>query len=184
MLFKMKFSVQILAFLFMLTSALSALARTATPAELDQLATTIKDYESALKGNDVDKILTTLPPQLFQQLAKQAHIDESQIHQLVKDQLKQMTSTVTLDEIKIDFAHKRSGELDDGSPYYIIPLELAVTNQDNNKMKLESAFIALLYQNQWYLVRGDNAGFLDVMKTAFPGFEKIVIDPPKIQKLH
>lgn len=183
MFFRMKI-LQILAIMFMLTSTSSAFARTATPTELDQLATTIKDYEKALKGNDVDKIFLTLPPQVFQQLAKQTHIDESQIHRLVKDQLKQMTSTVTLDDIKIDFDHKRSGELDDGSPYYIIPIKLAATNRDKNKMMLESAFIALLDQNQWYLVRGDNAGFLDIMRTAFPGFEKITIDPPKMEKLH
>ena len=94
--------------------------------------------------------------------------------------MKQLAATYKVDKITISQSRKRSGEFNDGTPYFVIPSEFIITANNQDKKRVKGELVAILDNNQWYFVRGDDATTLSTMTELFPGFEKIKLSMPEV----
>lgn len=173
----------IIGFTVLLSSIMVANARSATDEELKMLTDATNDYANALQSANFDAVLNAIPPRIIQQLASQSKVDQEQFRQIMVNQMKQLATTYKVDNITIGQSKKRSGEFEDGTPYYIIPTDFVITSNGTEKNQIKGELVAILDNNHWYFVRGDDATTLSTMSAAFPGFEKIKLTAPEVKKL-
>lgn len=157
-------------------------AYTITNQELTTLEKAISAYSEAIQNADTDAILNAIPPQIIDSLATKKNISKSQFQQIIKKQIEQLVENYKIESIHIDPKQKREGKLDNGIPYFVIPVEL-VTVTNTGKCCIQTEIIALLYNSQWYFIRGNDEAILNISNEAFPGLEKIKINPQKITKI-
>lgn len=173
----------IIVFSIFFSGAIAANARSATNEELKMLNDATNNYANALQTANFDAVLNAIPPRIIQKLAAQSKVDQEQFRQIMVNQMKQLAETYKVDTITIGQSKKRAGEFDDGTPYYIIPTDFVITTNETEKNQINGELVAILDNNQWYFVRGDDATTLSTMSAAFPGFEKIKLSAPEVKKL-
>lgn len=172
----------IIVFLILLNGTILANARSATDDELNMLTNATNNYANALQSANFDAVLNAIPPRILEKLAAQSKVDQEQFRQIMVSQMKQLAQTYKVDSIAIGQAKKRAGEFDDGTPYYIIPIDFVIITNGTEKNQIKGELVAILDNNQWYFVRGDDATTLSTMSAAFPGFEKIKLTAPEVKE--
>lgn len=155
-------------------------ARSASDAEVKMLAEATKTYTTALQAADFDAVFNAIPPRIVDKLAVQSKLAKDQFRVIMVNQMKQLATAYKVEKITIDQSKKRAGSFDDGTPYYIIPSEFIINANGTEKKRIKCELIAILDNNQWYFVRGDDATTLVTMTEAFPGFEKIKLAVPEV----
>ncbi|MCZ2204357.1 hypothetical protein [Bartonella sp. A05] len=173
--FRVFFSV-ILCFSFIIsaiqiTSAVQAYI--ITNEELITLEKASFAYSKALQEADANAILNAIPPQIIDRLAAEKNFNKSQFQKIMKSQIEQLAKNYKIENITIDKTRRREGKLDNGMPYFVIPLEFAIINNGEKKCCMQTEVIALLDNNHWYFIRNNNKAILDITNQVFPGLEKI-----------
>ena len=174
----------IVGFSIVFCGLIPADARSATDAEVKMLSDATNNYATALQTSNFDAVLNAIPPRIIQTLAAQSKVDQEQFRQIMVSQMKQLAQIYKVDKITISQSKKSAGEFEDGTPYYIIPTDFVITTiNDNNKNQVKGELVAILDNNQWYFVRGDDATTISTMSAAFPGFEKIKLSAPEVKPI-
>ncbi|WP_273758261.1 hypothetical protein [Bartonella sp. AU55XJBT] len=140
-------------------------------------------YSKALKNADADTILNAIPPQIINHLTAKKNLSQSQFQQIMKGQIEQLAENYKIESIHIDQKQKREGKLDNGIPYFVIPVELVTTTNAGKKCSIQTEIIALLHNNQWYFIRGNDDAILNIIDKVFPGLEKVKTNPLKVTKI-
>ncbi|WP_208438332.1 hypothetical protein, partial [Bartonella taylorii] len=98
-----------------------------TDEELINLKKEISIYNKALKEIDSNTILNAIPPKIIESLAIKKHLNKAQLKQIIKGQIEQLEKNYKTENVKIDQAQKREGNLDDDIRDCVMPLEIAIT---------------------------------------------------------
>lgn len=174
----------LLSFSLLAGTGIAANARPATNAEIKLLSDSTQAYATALQTANFDAVLNEIPPRILEKLAEQSKVSKDQFRQIMVDQMKQLAATYKVDKITISQSRKRSGEFNDGTPYFVIPSEFIITANNQDKKRVKGELVAILDNNQWYFVRGDDATTLSTMTELFPGFEKIKLSMPEVSNVN
>ncbi|WP_455479970.1 hypothetical protein V4B17_02820 [Bartonella sp. B23] len=140
-------------------------------------------YSKAIQNADANAILNAIPPQIINSLTAKKNLSKSQFQQIMKSQIEQLAENYKIESIHIDKKQKREGKLDNGIPYFVIPVEFVTTTNAGKKCSIQTEVIALFYNNKWYFIRGNDEAILNITSEAFPGLEKIKVNPQKITKI-
>ncbi|WP_375649868.1 hypothetical protein [Bartonella sp. OT172YNZD] len=158
-------------------------AHTITNHKLTALEKATSAYSKALKNADANVILNAIPPQIINRLTAKKNLNQSQFRQIMKSQIERLAESYKIETINIDQKQKREGTLDNGTPYFVIPVELVTTTNAGKKCSIQTEIIALLHDNQWYFIRGNDEALLNITNELFPGLKKVKINPQKITKI-
>ncbi|PIT70571.1 hypothetical protein [Bartonella tribocorum] len=158
-------------------------AHTITNQKLTALETATSAYSKALKNADADAILNALPPEIINSLTAKKNLSQSQFRQIMKSQIEQLAENYKIESIHIDQKQKREGTLDNGIPYFVIPVELVTKANVGKKCSIQTEIIALFHNNQWYFIQANDEAILSITNKVFPGLEKVKINPQKITKI-
>ncbi|WP_330169021.1 hypothetical protein [Bartonella grahamii] len=158
-------------------------AHTITNQKLTALEKATSAYSKALKNADANAILNAIPPEIINSLTAKKNLSQSQFRQIMKSQIERLAESYKIETINIDQKQKREGTLDNGTPYFVIPMELVTTTNAGKKCSIQTEIIALLYNNQWYFIRGNDKTLLNITNELFPGLEKVKINPQKVTKI-
>ncbi|WP_142416837.1 hypothetical protein [Bartonella massiliensis] len=140
-------------------------------------------YSEALQNADANAILDAIPPQIINSFTTKKNLSQSQFRQIMKSQIEQLTKNYKIETIHINQEKRREGELDNGVLYFVIPVELVTTTNSGQKCSIQTEIIALFDHPQWYFIHGNEKALLNITTEAFPGLEKIKINPIKITKI-
>ncbi|MET3590081.1 hypothetical protein ABID23_001179 [Bartonella silvatica] len=158
-------------------------AYTITNQKLIDLEKAAFAYSKAIQDADVDAILNAIPPQIINSFTAQKKFSKSQFQQIMKSQMEWLAKNYKIESIHIDQKQKREGELDNGIPYFVIPVEFVTTTNSGKKCSIQTEIIALLDNDKWYFIRGNDEAILNITSEAFPGLEKIKTNPQKVTKI-
>ncbi|CAK01800.1 hypothetical protein [Bartonella tribocorum] len=158
-------------------------AHAITNQKLTALENATSFYSKALKNADANAILNAIPPEIINSLTAKKNLSQSQFRQIMKSQIEQLSENYKIESIHIDQKQKREGTLDNGIPYFVIPVELVTTTNSGKKCSIQTEIIALFHNNQWYFIRGNDEAILSITNEVFPGLEKVKINPQKITKI-
>ncbi|WP_375671103.1 hypothetical protein [Bartonella sp. SD1336NMGDW] len=158
-------------------------AHTITNQKLIALEKAASAYSKALKNADANVILNAIPPQIINRLTAKKNLSQSQFRQIMKSQIERLAESYKIETINIDQKQKREGTLDNGTPYFVIPVELVTTTNAGKKCSIHTEIIALLHDNQWYFIRRNDETLLNITNELFPGLEKVKINPQKVTKI-
>ncbi|EJF84643.1 hypothetical protein MCU_00221 [Bartonella elizabethae Re6043vi] len=140
-------------------------------------------YSEALQNADANAILNAIPPQIINSLTDKKNLSQSQFRQIMKSQIERLTERYKIESIHINQEKRREGELDNGVLYFVIPVEFVTITNSGQKCSIQTEIIALFDHPQWYFIHGNEEALLNITTEAFPGLEKIKINPLKITKI-
>ncbi|KEC54516.1 hypothetical protein [Bartonella koehlerae] len=158
-------------------------AYTITSPKLTTFEKAASAYSKALQNADANAILNAIPPQIINSLIAKKNLNKSQFQQIMKSQIQRLAENYKIESIQINQKKKREGTLDNGIPYFVIPVNFITTTNSGKKRSIQTEVIALFSDNQWYFIRGNDEAILNITNDAFPGLEKIKINPQKITKI-
>ncbi|WP_019218785.1 hypothetical protein [Bartonella florencae] len=158
-------------------------ASTITNQKLITLEQAAFAYSKAIQNADANAILNAIPPQIINSLIAKKKFSKSQFRQIMKSQIEQLAENYKIESIQINQKQKREGKLDNGISYFIIPVEFVTKTNSGKKCSIQTEIIALLENDKWYFIRGNDEAILNITSEAFPGLEKIKINPQKITKI-
>ncbi|WP_273760544.1 hypothetical protein [Bartonella sp. ML70XJBT.G] len=140
-------------------------------------------YSKAIQNADANAILNAIPPQIIDSLTTKKKFSKSQFQLIMKSQIEQLAENYKIESIHIDQKQKREGKLDNGIPYFVIPVEFVTITNTGKKCSIQTELIAILDNDKWYFIRGNDEAILNITSEAFPGLEKIKVNPQKITKI-
>ncbi len=140
-------------------------------------------YSEALQNADANVILNAIPPEIINSLTAQKNLSQSQFRLIMKSQIEQLAEHYKIESVHINQEQRRVGELDNGVLYFVIPVEFVTTTNSGQKCSIQTEIIALFDHSQWYFIHGNEEALLNITTEAFPGLEKIKINPLKITKI-
>jgi hypothetical protein len=155
-----------------LSLLLPAAAREVTEAEKSALAATIAAYDGAMRANDMQHIMGTLPPPILEAMAAQFSISVDQLIAAAAMEMRQVMQTVLLVSYGMDSSAVTYAELADGMPYALIPTESVIQIPGTGKIRTRSETLALIDRGTWYLLRVD-ASQLPLLVQVYPGFAAV-----------
>jgi hypothetical protein len=153
-----------------------AAARDVTDAERTALTDTVASFDTAMRTNDMERVIGTIPPKVLQTIADTAGVSIDDLKAAVAAQSAEAMQSVTLDSFSMDMEKAEYKELPDGSPYALIPTETVMSVGDN-KMKATSETLAILDEGTWYLLRVDDQQQVSILKQVYPGFADVEFTP-------
>jgi len=144
-------------------------ARALNDSERASLSATVSDFNGAIKAANIDRISQTVPPRIFDLLAKKANIDAAVIRETMTRMLKSTMDETPFEAFSMDMARATFKETPNGDPYALIPTEvsLAVGGQ---RFKVSTHTLALLDGETWYLVRVSEEQQVALLREAYPNF--------------
>ncbi|MET3559940.1 hypothetical protein ABID39_000624 [Bartonella japonica] len=158
-------------------------AYTITDPKLIDLEKAIFSYSKAIQDSDANVILDAIPPQIIDSLTAKKKFSKSQFQQIMKNQIKRLGENYKIESVRIDQAQRREGKLDNGIPYFVIPVEFVAITNAGKKCSIQTEVVALFDNNKWYFIPSNDETILNITNEAFPGLEKIKINPQKITKI-
>ncbi|AQS41216.1 MAG: Hypothetical protein BHV28_05050 [Candidatus Tokpelaia hoelldobleri] len=162
-----------------------AAAREATEAEMKMLGEAVQVYKTATEKGDVDGVLAkAMSARMFTETAafSKTFGEEATVEDLraqTRDVLVQMSKHIVISDVDIVLEKAQARELDDGTPYFIMPYAYTVKS-GTQKKRISQDMIAVLDDGQWYLITVSNPRQKAVLGKAYPGLDKLGIKKPLV----
>jgi len=171
---------------FILTGNVSPVfARQANEAELKMLGDAVQSYKTATETGDVDGVLAkAMSPGMLRETAAFSKtfgeaVTEEALRAQTRDVLVQMSKHITIHDVDIALEKAQAKELDNGTPYFIIPYAYIIES-GGQKKRISQDMIAVLDDGQWYLITVSNSGQKIVLGKVYPGLDRLDIKKPVV----
>jgi hypothetical protein len=173
----------LVAVLALVLAAGTALVRPLSDEESGQLAATVEAFDAAMRGNDYETVVKTIPPRVMAYIAKQAGVEVEALRQIVIAQMKATLAEVKLLSFGMDLAKAEHRELPNGEPYVLIPTETVMDTGEGGKMVARSYTVALNDEGVWYLLRVNDAQQVAIMRQVYPEFAGVEFPGGSVEAL-
>jgi len=157
------------AIVLILALAGASHARSLNDAEKTSLSTTVSDFNGAIKSANIERISQTVPPRIFDLLAKKTNVDAAVIRQTMMNLLKSTMEEAPFEDFSMDVEHAAFKETQQGEPYALIPTNVSL-NVEGQRFKVSTHTLALLDGETWYLVRVSEEQQVALLREAYPNF--------------
>lgn len=152
---------------------LATAARDLTETESAKLAETVKRFDAAMAATDFGALVKTIPPRILQYLAKKGGGTEEQMSKAIADAMAEAFATVSIASFAMKLPEADHRELSDGTPYLFIPTETVVAVKGGDKILVRSQTLAMMDENEWYLLRTSDAQQTTVLIEVYPEYKGI-----------
>ena len=161
------------ALALLLMTALPAAASQITASQKDELAERVTAFDTAIRANDVAKILQVTPPRIYDFLSEQAGMPVEELQKLVVEQMSEVMKDVEVRELAMDISNAKYLTTPDGTDYALVPSHFVMSMPEIGVIETNSHTLALRDNDQWYLLRIDNPQQLLIMKQVYPSFKNV-----------
>jgi len=165
------------SFAVLLLALVPATAREFTDAEKAELATAVADFNTAMTNQDWATVMGIVPPKILEKFAGDAGITQEQLLEQMATLMEQSLATVTIDSFGMDLENATYSETDDGTPYALIPTETVIGLGEQGQMRATSQTLGMFEEGEWYLVRTEDAATLDALKSIYPSYASLEVEP-------
>ena len=156
-----------------LLSSPVARARPLDTKEKVALAATVQEFDTAMRGDDYERIIQTVPPKVISSIAKKAGTTVEELNHLMVEQMKTVLKDAKIKSFAMDPESAEYKELSSGAPYALIPTTTVIALPDNKRFKEKSHTLALLDDGKWFLLRVSDASQLLIMREVYPEFSGV-----------
>jgi len=151
----------------LLTAAAPGFAEVLPAAQQQALTERIDSFDTAVRANDIDGIMGVVPPKVLDRLASQFGLSVDQLIGEMQKQINEVMTDVKIESFGMD-AKKVDFVTESGLTYGLIPTESVIDLGPAGKLRSTTTTVALLEDDNWYLVRIDNSEQIDVIKQVYP----------------
>jgi hypothetical protein len=163
-------------FLGLFLSFASAPASYAKSFQADQivlLEKTVKQFSDDMSAFNMEGVLKTMPPKLWEFIKTNNKVDDAQLMAAVSTAMKQAFAKVELVGFKLDAKAATTETLADGTQYMLLPTETRMRLQPGEVIVVKSQTLALFEEGKWYFVRIDDAQQKKILTAVYPSFQSV-----------
>ena len=153
--------------------SIPAFGREATDAESESLKLVVEDFNAALKGSDYDRVIDLIPPKFLPFVASKSGIPLEELRKLMIAQMSSLMSSTKFDSFSMEMDALEQAQLEDGSPYFLIPTLSVIDLGDKGLLKSRTTTLAVLDKGRWYLARIENDEQVKILVGAYPAFAEV-----------
>jgi hypothetical protein len=173
-----------------LKHALFALALTLSPAFAEDMPDDVRGVLTAEVANfgqkfndgDMTAIFDYMPAKVIENLAAQAGISQKELFAAMQAEIDSAMSQVTIEDFSMDMDTASWQMTPDGSiGYALIPTVTDMTVEGMGKVHATGETLAFAEDDQWYLVRVDDASQAQMLIGAYPAFDGVTFTPGKME---
>lgn len=163
-----------------------ALALTVSPACADEmpddlrtvLTAEVANFGQQFNDGNMGAIFDYMPVKVIENLTAQAGISQEDLFAAMQTEIDSAMSQVTIDDFSMDMDTASWQMTPDGSiGYALIPTVTDMTVEGMGKVHATGETLAFQEDDQWYLVRVDDASQAQLLTTAYPAFEGVTFTP-------
>lgn len=167
--------------LFLLVAiAHPALARDLSPAEQDSLRTRIERFSTALNAQDFELVGTTVPPKIFEFIARDAGVTVEQLRGALTTQMQMALAAVKITEFTMDAQAITLAQTPDGTPYALVPTK-TVMETGGQTIEAKSHTLALIDGADWYLLKVSDQQQVTILRKVYPSFAEVEFPDDSMQ---
>lgn len=167
--------------LFLLVAiAHPALSRDLSPAEQDSLRTRIERFSTALNAQDFELVGTTVPPKIFEFIARDAGVTVEQLRGALTTQMQMALAAVKITEFTMDAQAITLALTPDGTPYALVPTK-TVMETGGQTIEAKSHTLALMDGADWYLLRVSDQQQVTILRKVYPSFAEVEFPDDSMQ---
>lgn len=167
--------------LFLLVAiAHPALSRDLSPAEQDSLRTRIERFSTALNAQDFEFVGTTVPPKIFEFIARDASVSVEQLRGALTTQMQMALAAVKITEFTMDTQAITLAQTPDGTPYALVPTK-TVMETGGQTIEAKSHTLALMDGADWYLLRVSDQQQVTILRKVYPSFAEVEFPEDSMQ---
>ncbi|CUX46739.1 MULTISPECIES: hypothetical protein [Agrobacterium tumefaciens complex] len=167
--------------LFLLVAiAHPALSRDLSPAEQDSLRTRIERFSTALNAQDFELVGTTVPPKIFEFIARDASVSVEQLRGALTTQMQMALAAVKITEFTMDTQAITLAQTPDGTPYALVPTK-TVMETGGQTIEAKSHTLALMDGADWYLLRVSDQQQVTILRKVYPSFAEVEFPEDSMQ---
>lgn len=167
--------------LFLLVAiAHPALSRDLSPAEQDSLRTRIERFSTALNAQDFELVGTTVPPKIFEFIARDAGVSVEQLRGALTTQMQMALAAVKITEFTMDTQAITLAQTPDGTPYALVPTK-TVMETGGQTIEAKSHTLALMDGADWYLLRLSDQQQVTILRKVYPSFAEVEFPDDSMQ---
>lgn len=147
-------------------------AREPTDLERQDLAVAVGKFDMAMRGSNLEAIPDSMPPKLFEHIARMGNVSVDQLRNSMVEQMKSLFASTQIESFSMDANSAEFLELPGGEPYALIPTQ-ALINTKTQRVLAKGKTLGLLENGNWYLVRIDEPQQVKILREIYPVFEAI-----------
>ena len=167
--------------LFLLVAiAHPALSRDLSPAEQDSLRTRIERFSTALNAQDFELVGRTVPPKIFEFIARDAGVSVEQLRGALTTQMQMALAAVKITEFTMDAQAITLAQTPDGTPYALVPTK-TVMETGGQTIEAKSHTLALMDGADWYLLRVSDQQQVTILRKVYPSFAEVEFPDDSMQ---
>jgi hypothetical protein len=148
----------------------AAFAREVTAEERTALAETVASFDAAMRANDLETVLKTVPPQVMSYVAVRSGVTEVELKAAMLVQMEAALENAGIESFQMDLDSAEHRELPDGTPYVVIPTVTILDLGETGKVSARSPTLGLIKDGVWYLMRIADQEQVKLLTGAFPEF--------------
>ena len=159
-----------LAAVALVLAPMPGFARSLEDKEKAALAQTVSDFDEAMRNNNFERIVQTIPPKVLSHIAGKAGVSADEVSKAMVSLMAQMLAETKIESFGMDLAAAEYKEQSDGVPYALIPTTTVLSAEAVGRVKSQSHTLGLLDDGKWYLVRVSDAAQVAIVREVYPGF--------------
>lgn len=168
-------------------SAGPAWARPPRDDEKQSLLAKVEEFKSAFGANDMGHVFGMMPPRVLDYIATASGASIGDLQKQMQAAWADVLKTVTVESFRMDGDGAQYRELEDGTPFALLPTETVMSiDKDGHKQRVaaHSQTLALLDGSQWFLVRIDEPKQLMVIRKVYPEFQNVELPRGTMEALN
>jgi hypothetical protein len=159
----------------------SSFARDVSDAEKAALGERVAAFQAAMAESDYDYMFNAVPPKMFAKLAADNNMSLEQLKGAMIEVMKVTMDTVTIQSFSMDAANARYASIGDQA-YALLDTETLMTAA-GVRYRAEGDTLALLDDDDWYLVRTNEASQVQMLEAAYPVFADVEFTPGTLEEV-
>lgn len=155
-----------------------ASAQDLTAADRAAIAGVVAALEADVRSGDFAGSLDVIPPPMLAATLERFGVTEDQLRQTIDTQMEDVLESVSFESFSMavdDAVPAKTPGV--GRRYMMIPTETVLAVKNIGGTRSRSQTLAIEDQGKWYLVRLEDQGTIDLLRTVYPDFETIAFEP-------
>jgi hypothetical protein len=148
----------------------SASARSLEDKEKAALGTTVAEFDAAMKANNFERVIATVPPKVINSIASKGGIKVEDLKPVMIAMMKSAMEKVKIESFGMDLAKAEYKETANGTPYVLIPTTTVMSAPEIGKIQQKSHSLGIMDEGKWYLIRVSEAQQVVILREVYPEF--------------
>lgn len=151
-------------------------------AQMAALGERVAEFSTIFESGEIGKTLDFLPPRIITALTKDSGVSKSQMAIAMQLQWDELTETIVVEKFSINMDEAELVEAEDIPTHALIPtsMRMGVVANPDRYIEATSETLAIYEDDQWFLVRLQQAELVDMFNREYPQFSGVNLSPEQM----